>query len=222
MKKIVLSFSLIFLFVGCSVNNPQIEKDKKELNEVSIKEPNFNSGVEFQENTMTTDELLKDEEIEEKTSMELEELEDSITNDKLEDIGITKLDTIDEKTESLSLTNLFYKIDFDYNAYNLTSTQKTKLKELLSFLQANESGFENKDIIIEGNADQQGTDEYNYALGIKRAHYIKEQILFNTTVLNNNIKIISFGESNPICTELTEECYSRNRRVTIHLKNTTK
>jgi len=215
MLKILLSLSLATLFIGCSVNNPQVAEKKQKIDKISIKEPNFNSGVEFQENKMTTEELLQGEEVAEKSNSELSELENSIPNDKLEDIGITKIDTLDEKKDNLSLNNLFYKISFDFNSYSLNDNQKEKLKTLLVFLRKNEDALSNKEIVIEGNADQRGTDEYNYALGIKRAHYIKEQILFNTSVLNNNIKIISYGESNPVCTQDTNDCFSRNRRVEI-------
>ncbi len=65
---------------------------------------------------------------------------------------------------------------------------------------------------LEGNCDEWGSDEYNYALGLKRAKTIKDVLTadgFNTS----NISMVSYGESNPVCTEHNESCWSQNRRV---------
>lgn len=67
-------------------------------------------------------------------------------------------------------------------------------------------------IIIEGHADEQGTREYNLALGARRAAAV-QQFLGSQGVPANRMKTISYGKERPIevCSE--EACYSRNRRA---------
>ena len=67
-------------------------------------------------------------------------------------------------------------------------------------------------IIIEGHADEQGTREYNLALGARRAAAV-QQFLGSQGVPSSRMKTISYGKERPIevCSE--EACYSRNRRA---------
>jgi len=72
------------------------------------------------------------------------------------------------------------------------------------------------EIKIEGNCDEFGTDEYNYALGLKRAKAVKDGIAAQG-VDTSKMVIVSFGESNPVCSNPTDGCYSQNRRVDLRL-----
>jgi len=206
--------TLLLLFSGCAVNNPQIPLE--DMKEVKFKEPEFNSGEGIVEDEIEDEDLVQTNELEIITKKSLEKMEISEDNPELEEIKIIKINEVNKKQDLLSVNDLYLTFYFDYNSYILKN--KNKLKDLIKFLKKHENEFEKKTIVIEGNADQRGTDEYNYALGIKRAHYIKEQIIFNTSVLNSNIKIISYGETNTVCTEETEDCYARNRRVEIYVK----
>ncbi len=66
--------------------------------------------------------------------------------------------------------------------------------------------------IIEGHADEQGTREYNIALGARRATAVQDYII-SRGVSGGRLKTISYGKERPIevCSE--ESCYSRNRRA---------
>lgn len=69
--------------------------------------------------------------------------------------------------------------------------------------------------IIEGHADEQGTREYNLALGARRANAVQEYLV-SRGVSSSRLKVVSYGKERPIeiCSE--EACYSKNRRgVTI-------
>ncbi len=70
-------------------------------------------------------------------------------------------------------------------------------------------------IRIEGNCDEFGTDEYNHALGLKRAKAVK-QILLSNGIPASSINIVSYGESNPVCTGSTPACHAKNRRAEIN------
>lgn len=67
-------------------------------------------------------------------------------------------------------------------------------------------------ILIEGHADERGTNEYNLALGERRAKAAMNYLVAQG-VPANRITVISYGEERPLCTERTEDCWARNRRV---------
>ena len=72
-------------------------------------------------------------------------------------------------------------------------------------------------VIIEGHCDERGTNEYNLALGDRRAKATRD---FLTThgVAANRISMISYGEDRPLCTDHNEACWSQNRRAHFGLK----
>ena len=65
---------------------------------------------------------------------------------------------------------------------------------------------------IEGHADEQGTREYNLALGARRANVARE-FLVSRGVASNRIKVVSFGKERPLEICSAESCYSQNRRA---------
>jgi len=66
-------------------------------------------------------------------------------------------------------------------------------------------------LVIEGNCDERGTSEYNIQLGQRRAEAAKK-FLVNLGVPAKSIKTVSFGKERPVCTDQTEDCWSRCRR----------
>lgn len=70
----------------------------------------------------------------------------------------------------------------------------------------------NANVRVEGNTDEWGSDEYNYALALKRASSVKDALVGNG-VAEAKIDLVSYGESKPLCTEKTRECWRENRRA---------
>lgn len=66
--------------------------------------------------------------------------------------------------------------------------------------------------IIEGHADEQGTREYNLALGARRANAVQE-FLISQGVAPNRLRTVSYGKERPLEVCSDESCYSRNRRA---------
>ena len=66
--------------------------------------------------------------------------------------------------------------------------------------------------IIEGHADEQGTREYNLALGARRAAAV-QNFLISQGVPANRLRTISYGKERPLEVCSTEACYSQNRRA---------
>ena len=66
--------------------------------------------------------------------------------------------------------------------------------------------------IIEGHADEQGTREYNVALGARRANAVQEYLV-SRGVAPNRLRTVSYGKERPIEICSTEVCYAQNRRA---------
>ncbi|WP_454275433.1 peptidoglycan-associated lipoprotein Pal [Roseovarius sp. MBR-154] len=65
---------------------------------------------------------------------------------------------------------------------------------------------------IEGHADEQGTREYNLALGARRANAVQEYLV-SQGVASNRLKVVSYGKERPIEICSAESCYAKNRRA---------
>lgn len=66
--------------------------------------------------------------------------------------------------------------------------------------------------VIEGHADEQGTREYNLALGARRANAAREYLI-SRGVAGNRLQVVSFGKERPIEICSAESCYQKNRRA---------
>lgn len=64
---------------------------------------------------------------------------------------------------------------------------------------------------IEGHADEQGTREYNLALGARRANAVRDYLV-SRGVAANRVDIVTYGKERPLAVCSTEECWSKNRR----------
>ncbi|MDH3258580.1 MAG: OmpA family protein, partial [Deltaproteobacteria bacterium] len=67
-------------------------------------------------------------------------------------------------------------------------------------------------VLIEGHCDERGTNEYNFALGERRAEAAK-QYLINLAVESSRISTISYGEERPLDPGHTEGNWGQNRRA---------
>ena len=102
------------------------------------------------------------------------------------------------------VTNIY----FDVNQYNITADKLGEVSHDATLLR-DASGK----IKIEGHCDATGTDEYNYALGLRRAKAAKDALVLNG-ISANKVTLVSMGESSPECeTSSSAECYAKNRRV---------
>lgn len=104
-------------------------------------------------------------------------------------------------------------IYFDFDKFNIRSDMKAHLSKDADIAKNATSKFTVK---LEGNCDEWGSDEYNFALGLKRANSVKNALV-SEGVDASKITMVSYGESNPTCTEKTRECWAENRRVDFKL-----
>jgi peptidoglycan-associated lipoprotein len=104
-------------------------------------------------------------------------------------------------------------IYFDFDKFNIRADMEDKITNDASIANGTASNFSLK---LEGNCDEWGSDEYNFALGLRRANTVKKSLVAEG-VSANRITMVSYGESNPTCTIKTENCWSKNRRVDFKL-----
>lgn len=96
---------------------------------------------------------------------------------------------------------------FDYDKSAVKSSERSKIEAAASYLK-NEARFLLK---IEGHTDERGTEEYNRALGERRALSIREYLL-TLGVSADRVTTISYGKDRPAVTGHDESAYSQNRR----------
>ena len=99
-------------------------------------------------------------------------------------------------------------IHFDYNDYTVRPQDGEILHSNADWLQKNPD----RRVQIEGHCDERGSEEYNIALGAKRAQAAKEY-LQTLGIAGDRMSTISYGKELPLCTEHTEDCWEENRRA---------
>jgi peptidoglycan-associated lipoprotein len=96
---------------------------------------------------------------------------------------------------------------FDFDKYDIRPGDAKVLDTNAAWLKTN-----NDLVLIEGHCDERGTNEYNLALGERRAKATMNYLV-GQGVQANRITIISYGKERPICTEHSEACWAKNRRA---------
>jgi peptidoglycan-associated lipoprotein len=167
------------------------------------------SKLEMAGQTVIQDEILEEEEtaVEEEFTPEerilSEELEEHIEEEAVED----------RKVESEAISDLtkevggLFPVYFDYDRYVLRADTRETLKRNAEWLR-------NKLVVrisIQGHADERGSNEYNLALGDRRAKTVKMYLA--DLGVTADLSTVTFGEERPVCLESFEECWSKNRRA---------
>lgn len=101
-------------------------------------------------------------------------------------------------------------IYFDYDQYMVKDEFKPLVEAHAKFL-VNNPSFK---VLIQGNADERGSREYNLALGQKRAEAVKKALML-LGAREGQIESVSLGKEKPVCSESNEECWAKNRRADI-------
>lgn len=100
------------------------------------------------------------------------------------------------------------RVLFRVNESTFTEEARSILNAQAQWLLANAD----YNAVIEGHADEQGTREYNLALGARRANAARE-FLMARGVSGDRLKVLSYGKERPIAICSEESCYAKNRRA---------
>jgi peptidoglycan-associated lipoprotein len=103
---------------------------------------------------------------------------------------------------------------FDYDkaalrpdALKALQADSTELRDILK-------DYPDYKLTIEGHCDERGSDEYNLALGDRRAQASKDYLV-QVGIPSAQLNLVSYGKMRPVCSEHDEACWQRNRRIHI-------
>ncbi len=124
----------------------------------------------------------------------------------IDEEGLGKRPNPDDVTED-SLILASQTVSFEYDKSSVKSSERSKVEAAAAYLK-NEPRYLLK---VEGHCDERGTEEYNRALGERRALSIREYLL-TLGVSADRVTTISFGKDRPAVPGHDESAYSQNRR----------
>jgi peptidoglycan-associated lipoprotein len=105
-------------------------------------------------------------------------------------------------------------VHFDFDKYVIRPDGAAILDRNATWLKANAKDL----LLIEGHCDERGTNEYNLALGERRAQATLNYLVAQG-VAARRITIVSYGEEHPVCTDHNEDCWAKNRRAHFLVKH---
>jgi len=185
-KKFLIGIALLAILTGCG-QQPELEvnADQNQTTQPVQQAQQENSNIQ-QNQTAATEEDLTD------TTA----------------VNVTDESMNENKNQKVAALLSKEVVHFDFDKYNIRPDQMPIVKEVANILKDMKGNYT---VRIEGNCDEWGSDEYNYALGLKRAKTVKNALI-DLGVDANKLTIISYGKSNPVCTAHTKACWAKNRR----------
>jgi peptidoglycan-associated lipoprotein len=109
------------------------------------------------------------------------------------------------------------RVHFAFNSAEIDESDKPGLDRAARCLKAEQAMH----VTVAGNADERGTEEYNLALGDRRARTVADY-LKALGASEAQLKTVSYGKEQPICTDHDEACWARNRRADLAVASTGK
>ena len=192
MKNIVLSgvVAALLVFSGCSSKGPAVDTKVASNNPVEEVAPT----------TTTT------------TTQEVQPVETETVLSENSSVNSSVNASTSESTMN-SIESKLPTIYFAFDKYNITPNMQEKIDNAAELGKKVASDYKVK---LEGNCDEWGSDEYNFALGLRRANAVKKALVADG-IDASRISMVSYGKSNPVCTAHTRACWAKNRRVNFKL-----
>jgi peptidoglycan-associated lipoprotein len=106
------------------------------------------------------------------------------------------------------ITRQLQPVFYDYNKSDIREDQVNALQNNARVLKSNAR----VNVLVEGHCDERGTEEYNLALGERRARAAKDYLV-GLGIADNRINTISYGESKPFAEGHSEDAWQQNRRA---------
>ncbi len=187
----------VFIVSGCTKKVSKLEM----AGQTVIQDEVLEEEEAMVEEEFTSEERIFSEELEEHIEEEVKKkkkAEEAVEERKVEPEAINDL--------TKEVGGLF-PVFFDYDKYALREDTRETLKGNAQWMR-NKSSIK---ISIQGHADERGSNEYNLALGDRRANAVK--IYLEDFGVTAQLSTVTFGEERPVCLESFEECWSKNRRA---------
>ncbi|MDJ0726857.1 MAG: OmpA family protein [Prochloraceae cyanobacterium] len=193
-------FSICILAIlpfGCGIETEETQQPVSEKTEILT--PNGQITEEEEKNSNLVVEKAEDL----NTEIPQEEKNNNLVVEKAED-PIQNIVLEQPAQQPLEIESIIY---FDFDRADLKEEAKVKLRQVSQKLLNSD-----RQITIEGHADERGTHEYNMDLGHRRARAVRE-FLATQGVDRAKLSTISHGETKPIAKGSHPEAWSQNRRV---------
>ena len=175
---------LMFLITGCA-------KEKLRLTDQNGKV------------RQTTRDLAKSREAAARKAREQALRERQLAEERLAGEKAEEKKALEQVAETISVN----KIYFDFDSFELKPEARALLQEKAELLKK----YKNLRLVIEGHCDERGTEEYNLALGERRARAAYEFLIL-LGVESNRMQIVSYGEEFPADPGHNETAWAKNRR----------
>jgi peptidoglycan-associated lipoprotein len=186
----------LILFVGCSKN-------------IAVKDDNV---IKASQEKVPVKEIVKrpDNVIKTKTAKPDNVNSEKLPSPSFEDLKSVKDDGKSEKDALIAKEKLLelQKIYFDYDRSDIRKDAKSILIDNVKIL----SDKKSVGVLIEGYCDERGTEEYNLALGQRRAESVKTYMA-TLGISEKRMSTISYGESKPEAKGSNESAWRLNRRA---------
>lgn len=188
----LVSFMLVItLLVGCSGKDDIVAVDKKDNKNIIT--------------TNTNDDAANND---------MKDMKDMKDKSKSTDMSNQNPNSSNANSGDGSLQAIYFGFDNYLLSNDMISKTSQNAAQITSLISANP----NAKIKLEGNCDEWGNDEYNFALGLKRTKSVKKELI-NKGIDASSIIVVSLGEGNPVCTDHHASCWKQNRRVDHKLTN---
>lgn len=213
MKKNLILSSVamaVLLFSGCSTNKPTVDETTQTTAqttatpalESSSINSNSNSGATVPSAAPVTVTSEAPVTVASDTaSAAVEEPQANVTSNTVSEASMNEI--------AKNMSSVY----FDFDKFNIREDMK---ENVANDVKAAKALVAKHAVKLEGNCDEWGSDEYNMALGLKRAQALKTELV-NAGVEAANISMVSLGKTAPVCADKTQECWSKNRRVDFKL-----
>lgn len=97
---------------------------------------------------------------------------------------------------------------FEYDVADLSEATRNALQKAADWLRR----FQSTRVMVEGHTDSRGTNEYNLALGERRASAVRDYLV-SLGIPTARLTIVTKGEEEPVCRDDGDACWSKNRRA---------
>jgi len=193
MKKLLLPSiaTALLLFSGCSSKEPAVDAKPEAQKQAASQQNKSNTG---------------------KNGGEASDVATEEVSSNMQQVGSESMENANSnEMNMMNLQSKYQTIYFDFDRFDVRGDMQ-EIVQTDAAVAKNAPGSFN--IKLEGNCDEWGSDEYNFALGLKRAKAVKEALVAEG-VSSSSVSMVSFGESNPVCNDHTKECWAKNRRVDV-------
>jgi peptidoglycan-associated lipoprotein len=206
---LLIALSSIFIISGCAKKTAKIEGMGQTASIKDTTTSKEGTGIEEGALEGSASGVLLEENAEKDIEKALEEMDQlyGSTDDGSEGLQKERVAALDRVNELIKKNGTLLPVYFDFDRYSVRDDARETLRNNAEWL----SDYSSLKVLIEGHADQRGSNEYNLALGDRRAKSVVSYL--QDFGVNAELRTVTLGEEKPTCNEYAEECWSLNRRA---------